>query len=114
MYKEADARFIRQYDALPMEERAAFRRAHGELRGLRVRIRDLGPMRSAAYGQLAEDPSVEPTLFGRERTVPRRIRSTCTPRRGRPGTYEQRRTFTVNDRDGEPVILDITIVIRGR
>ncbi|MFF0551346.1 hypothetical protein ACFYUL_20555 [Streptomyces sp. NPDC004311] len=42
---EEEARFIRSYDDAPS---AALRRAFGEARGVRVRIRDLAAMRLAA------------------------------------------------------------------
>lgn len=111
--EEDHSEFIRRYDALPMEERAAFRRAYGDARGVRIRIRDLGPMRSAAHDQPAV---VKSTVTSGLRRVPRRNRSTSrpdngprTPRRsGSPGTYTPRRRLTVHGRDGE-TILDIEI-----
>ncbi|WP_079406464.1 hypothetical protein [Streptomyces sp. 3211] len=101
-----------------MEERSEFRRTYGDARGLRVRIRDLGPMRNAAYLP-TEAPSGQPTMSGLERIVPRRRRSTSGPRTahrsGGPGTYTHHRTFAVNDRDGESIFdITIDIVIRKR
>ncbi|WP_329376880.1 hypothetical protein OG625_05170 [Streptomyces sp. NBC_01351] len=120
MSEEADSQFIRRYDALPMEERGAFRRAYGDARGFRVRIRDLGPMRSAAYDQPTGAPTPAKRAVSLDlRPVRRRSRSTTgprTPRRsGRPDTYTERGSFTVRNADGEPIFdVTIDIVIRKR
>ncbi|MFD0373838.1 hypothetical protein [Streptomyces sp. NPDC127112] len=117
MSAEEDSQFIRRYNALPVEARSRLRRAYGDARGLRVRIRDLAAMQNADGLPVGAAAPSTSTFHARERIVARRNRSPRHPRTprntGRPCTYEQRRTFTLGNRDGEP-IFDITIIIKER
>ncbi|WP_328944490.1 hypothetical protein OG259_26255 [Streptomyces sp. NBC_00250] len=107
-----DTQFIRRYDALPQEFRGAFRRAYADSQGIRIRIRDLEPMRRAADRPVR---TTAPMALDKERANRRRIRSSrrpSAPRRGiRPGTHALRRTFARASTDGG-LVVTITIVIK--